>query len=82
VQRSNHPPAGGQACVREPPGQLAPGACTGEGPYDSSVRCGVTDRSVPVSPFGRRGRARCSSGGTTFLQPVTEALSAYGVSIF
>jgi streptogrisin B len=28
------------------------------------------------------GSGDCSSGGTTFFQPVTEALSAYGVSIY
>ncbi|WP_327233771.1 S1 family peptidase [Streptomyces sp. NBC_01317] len=28
------------------------------------------------------GSGNCSSGGTTFFQPVTEALSVYGVSIF
>ncbi len=28
------------------------------------------------------GSGNCSSGGTTFFQPVTKALSAYGVSIF
>ncbi|MCX5202175.1 S1 family peptidase [Streptomyces sp. NBC_00237] len=28
------------------------------------------------------GSGNCSSGGTTFFQPVTEALSAYGVTIF
>ncbi|MFI8292168.1 S1 family peptidase [Streptomyces sp. ms191] len=28
------------------------------------------------------GSGNCTSGGTTFFQPVTEALSAYGVSIF
>ncbi|MFE2009099.1 S1 family peptidase [Streptomyces sp. NPDC059491] len=28
------------------------------------------------------GSGNCSTGGTTFFQPVTEALSAYGVSIF
>ncbi|MFK0214963.1 S1 family peptidase [Streptomyces sp. NPDC090298] len=28
------------------------------------------------------GSGNCSSGGTTFFQPVTEALSAYGVSVF
>ncbi|MZG03432.1 trypsin-like serine protease, partial [Streptomyces sp. SID5614] len=27
------------------------------------------------------GSGNCSSGGTTFYQPVTEALSVYGVSI-
>ncbi|MFE7748526.1 S1 family peptidase [Streptomyces sp. NPDC057428] len=28
------------------------------------------------------GSGNCSSGGTTFYQPVTEALNAYGVSVF
>lgn len=28
------------------------------------------------------GSGNCSTGGTTFFQPVTEALSAYGVSVF
>ena len=28
------------------------------------------------------GSGDCSSGGTTFFQPVAEALSAYGVSVF
>ncbi|WAU80602.1 S1 family peptidase [Streptomyces sp. Qhu-G9] len=28
------------------------------------------------------GSGNCSSGGTTFFQPVTEALSAYGVNVF
>ncbi|MFD7229334.1 S1 family peptidase [Streptomyces sp. NPDC059881] len=28
------------------------------------------------------GSGNCSSGGTTFFQPVTEALGAYGVSVF
>ncbi|MFD3735301.1 S1 family peptidase [Streptomyces sp. NPDC058632] len=28
------------------------------------------------------GSGNCSSGGTTFFQPVTEALSAYGVSLY
>jgi streptogrisin A len=28
------------------------------------------------------GSGNCSSGGTTFFQPVTEALSAYGVDVF
>ncbi len=27
------------------------------------------------------GRGDCTSGGTTFFQPVTEALSVYGVSL-
>jgi hypothetical protein len=28
------------------------------------------------------GSGNCTSGGTTFFQPVTEALSAYGVSVY
>ena len=28
------------------------------------------------------GSGNCSSGGTTFFQPVTEALSVFGVSVF
>ena len=28
------------------------------------------------------GSGNCSSGGTTFFQPITEALSAYGVNVF
>lgn len=28
------------------------------------------------------GSGDCTSGGTTFFQPVTEALSAYGVSVY
>jgi hypothetical protein len=28
------------------------------------------------------GSGNCSSGGTTFFQPVTEALSRYGVSVY
>ena len=28
------------------------------------------------------GSGNCSTGGTTYFQPVTEALSRYGVSVF
>ncbi len=28
------------------------------------------------------GSGNCSSGGTTFFQPVVEALNAYGMSVF
>ena len=28
------------------------------------------------------GSGNCSTGGTTFFQPVTEALSVYGVSVY
>lgn len=40
--------------------------------YDSARALGLTSG----------GSGNCSSGGTTFFQPVTEALSAYGVSVF
>jgi streptogrisin B len=40
--------------------------------YDGTKAIGLTSG----------GSGNCSSGGTTFFQPVTEALSAYGVSVF
>ncbi|WP_369373648.1 S1 family peptidase [Promicromonospora sp. Populi] len=40
--------------------------------YSGSIALGITSG----------GSGNCSSGGTTFYQPVTEALSAYGVSIY
>ncbi|HEY3528850.1 MAG TPA: S1 family peptidase [Nocardioides sp.] len=40
--------------------------------YDGSKAIGLTSG----------GSGDCKSGGTTFFQPVTEALSAYGVSIY
>jgi streptogrisin B len=40
--------------------------------YDGSIALGITSG----------GSGNCSTGGTTFFQPVTEALSAYGVSIY
>ena len=40
--------------------------------YDGTKALGLTSG----------GSGDCSSGGTTFFQPVTEALSAYGVSIY
>ncbi len=40
--------------------------------YDGSTAIGMTSG----------GSGDCTSGGTTFFQPVTEALSAYGVSVF
>jgi len=39
--------------------------------YDGSVALGLTSG----------GSGDCKSGGTTFFQPVTAALSAYGVTI-
>jgi streptogrisin B len=40
--------------------------------YSGSLAVGLTSG----------GSGNCSSGGTTYFQPVTEALSAYGVSIY
>jgi S1-C subfamily serine protease len=40
--------------------------------YDGSIALGLTSG----------GSGDCRSGGTTFYQPVTEALSKYGVSVF
>ena len=40
--------------------------------YDGSKAIGLTSG----------GSGDCKSGGTTFYQPVPEALSAYGVSIY
>ena len=40
--------------------------------YDGSKAIGLTSG----------GSGDCTSGGTTFFQPVTEALSAYGVSVY
>jgi streptogrisin B len=40
--------------------------------YDGTKAIGLTSG----------GSGNCSSGGTTYFQPVTEALSAYGVSVY
>ncbi|WP_430393253.1 S1 family peptidase [Actinacidiphila reveromycinica] len=40
--------------------------------YDKTAAIGLTSG----------GSGNCTSGGTTYFQPVTEALSAYGVSVF
>jgi streptogrisin B len=40
--------------------------------YDGTKALGITSG----------GSGNCQTGGTTFFQPVTEALSAYGVSVF
>jgi streptogrisin B len=40
--------------------------------YDGTKAIGLTSG----------GSGDCTTGGTTFFQPVTEALSAYGVSLF
>ena len=40
--------------------------------YSGSLAVGLTSG----------GSGNCSSGGTTYFQPVTEALSVYGVSVY
>ena len=40
--------------------------------YDGSIALGLTSG----------GSGDCRTGGTTFFQPVTEALSRYGVAVF
>ena len=50
----------------------AEGGDSGGPLYDGTKALGLTSG----------GSGNCSTGGTTFFQPVTEALSAYGVSIY
>ncbi len=50
----------------------AEGGDSGGALFDNSVALGLTSG----------GSGNCSSGGTTFFQPVTEALSVYGVSVY
>jgi hypothetical protein len=48
------------------------GGDSGGSLFDGSKAIGLTSG----------GSGNCSSGGTTFFQPVTEALSVYGVSVY
>ncbi|HKT06138.1 MAG TPA: S1 family peptidase [Rugosimonospora sp.] len=50
----------------------AEGGDSGGSLFDGSIALGLTSG----------GSGNCTSGGTTFFQPVTAALSAYGVSVF
>jgi streptogrisin D len=50
----------------------AEGGDSGGSLYSGSVAVGLTSG----------GSGNCSSGGTTYFQPVTEALSVYGVSVY
>jgi streptogrisin B len=50
----------------------AEGGDSGGPLYDGNLAIGLTSG----------GSGNCTSGGTTFFQPVTEALNAYGVSIY
>ena len=58
-------------------GMIQTNVCAEPGDSGGSMFSGSTALGLTSG-----GSGNCSSGGTTFFQPVTEALSAYGVSIF
>jgi streptogrisin A/streptogrisin B len=58
-------------------GMIQTNVCAEPGDSGGSLFSGSTALGLTSG-----GSGNCSSGGTTFFQPVTEALSAYGVSIF
>lgn len=58
-------------------GMIRTNVCAEPGDSGGSLRSG--SRAVGLTSGGS---GNCSSGGTTFFQPVTEALSAYGVSVY
>ncbi|HET9379477.1 MAG TPA: S1 family peptidase [Streptomyces sp.] len=57
-------------------GMIQTNVCAEPGDSGGSLFAGTTALGLTSG-----GSGNCSSGGTTFFQPVTEALSAYGVSI-
>ncbi|MEU5365591.1 S1 family peptidase [Streptomyces sp. NPDC005925] len=57
-------------------GLIQTNVCAEPGDSGGSLFSGTTALGLTSG-----GSGNCSSGGTTFFQPVTEALSAYGVSI-
>ncbi|MFH9617455.1 S1 family peptidase [Streptomyces pratensis] len=58
-------------------GMIQTNVCAEPGDSGGSLFAGTTALGLTSG-----GSGNCSSGGTTFFQPVTEALSAYGVSVF
>lgn len=58
-------------------GMIRTNVCAEPGDSGGSLRSGA--RAIGLTSGGS---GNCSSGGTTFFQPVTEALSAYGVSVY
>ncbi|MEV4946483.1 S1 family peptidase [Streptomyces sp. NPDC053755] len=58
-------------------GLIQTNVCAEPGDSGGSLFSGTTALGLTSG-----GSGNCSSGGTTFFQPVTEALSAYGVSVF
>jgi streptogrisin D len=58
-------------------GMIQTNVCAEPGDSGGSLYSGTTALGLTSG-----GNGDCSSGGTTFFQPVTEALNAYGVSVF
>ncbi|MEU8353183.1 S1 family peptidase, partial [Streptomyces sp. NPDC048845] len=58
-------------------GMIRTNVCAEPGDSGGSLRSGSTAIGLTSG-----GSGDCNSGGTTFFQPVTEALSAYGVSVY
>ncbi|KNE79703.1 MULTISPECIES: S1 family peptidase [Streptomyces] len=58
-------------------GMIQTNVCAEPGDSGGSLRSGSTAIGLTSG-----GSGNCSSGGTTFFQPVVEALNAYGVSIY
>ncbi|WNO76328.1 S1 family peptidase [Streptomyces sp. AM8-1-1] len=58
-------------------GMIQTNVCAEPGDSGGSLFAGSTALGLTSG-----GSGNCSAGGTTFFQPVTEALSAYGVSVF
>ncbi|MFG2332697.1 S1 family peptidase [Streptomyces sp. NPDC048604] len=58
-------------------GLIQTNVCAEPGDSGGSLFSGTTALGLTSG-----GSGNCTSGGTTFFQPVTEALSAYGVSVF
>ena len=58
---------------------LCPEAGTSGSPVVTNPGSGTTVYAVGLSSGGS---GNCTSGGTTFLQPVTEPLSVYGVTLY
>ena len=58
-------------------GMIETNVCAEPGDSGGSLRSGA--KAIGLTSGGS---GDCTSGGTTFFQPVTEALSAYGVSVY
>ncbi|EST38347.1 hypothetical protein N566_07820 [Streptomycetaceae bacterium MP113-05] len=58
-------------------GMIQTNVCAEPGDSGGSLFAGSTALGITSG-----GSGNCSSGGTTFFQPITEALNAYGVNVF